>query len=197
MPEQTPETPLSPADVPAELVEAAARALRDEQCTGRDHGTAACPDRHCRDDSVLPWYRDRVRGPLAAVLPMHEAAVLNAVADDWQRGAWADVPRSADRVRERLAVAQHVTNWLRARATRRSTGTSEPEHLRAPRGQRVTSTRDHGAEQWWWDCDFAHDTSKGAATWCGGSSTRHGAYTALDRHNAENHPHLTEEARRG
>lgn len=61
---------MRPADVNPEWVEKAARALRDEQCTGRDHGTDACPDRHCRDDSVLPWYRDRMREPLAAVLPL-------------------------------------------------------------------------------------------------------------------------------
>lgn len=58
---------MTPAEVPDELVEKAARALRAEQCTGHDHGTDACPDRHCRDDQTLPFYRARVRPVLAAV----------------------------------------------------------------------------------------------------------------------------------
>ena len=38
-----------------------------------------------------------------------------ALATDWQWGGWADPPRRADRVEERLANAQYVTNWLRMR----------------------------------------------------------------------------------
>jgi len=65
---------MSPEQVPAELVEKAARALRDEQCTGHDHGTDACPDRHCRDDRTLPFYRARVRPALAATHQADELA---------------------------------------------------------------------------------------------------------------------------
>ena len=109
---------MSPDQVPAEWVELAARALRDEQCTGRDHGTDACPDRHCRDDSVLPWYRDRVREPLAAVLPLHEAAVraaeLTEAADEleWQmRDAGEGGPLG-----NRSSIHRRVLNFLRYRA---------------------------------------------------------------------------------
>jgi hypothetical protein len=41
---------------------------------------------------------------------------LSATADKWQWGAWADAPRCADQVKERIANAQFVTDWLRARA---------------------------------------------------------------------------------
>ena len=43
-----------------------------------------------------------------------EAAALIRVADKWQWGAWADAPRCDDRVQERIANAQYVTDWLRA-----------------------------------------------------------------------------------
>lgn len=43
---------------------------------------------------------------------------LRQAADDWQQGQWADAPRRADRVQERMANAQFVTDWLRARAER-------------------------------------------------------------------------------
>lgn len=41
---------------------------------------------------------------------------LEDAADDWQTGEWADAPRHADRITERLANAQYVTDWLRTRA---------------------------------------------------------------------------------
>lgn len=44
------------------------------------------------------------------------AEALEQAASAWQLGEWADAPRCADRVQERLANAQHVTDWLRARA---------------------------------------------------------------------------------
>jgi hypothetical protein len=47
-----------------EHVEAVARGLRDADCTGHDHGTSACPDRHCRADRTLPVYRERARAAL-------------------------------------------------------------------------------------------------------------------------------------
>ena len=43
---------------------------------------------------------------------------LRDAADIWQRGQWADAPRRADRVQERIANGQFVGNWLRARADR-------------------------------------------------------------------------------
>ncbi|GAB3166945.1 hypothetical protein GCM10027059_26700 [Myceligenerans halotolerans] len=44
------------------------------------------------------------------------ARALEATARAWQRGEWANAPRYADPARERIATAQHVTEWLRARA---------------------------------------------------------------------------------
>lgn len=34
----------------------------------------------------------------------------------WQMGQWANAPRSRDQVQERIANAQFVTDWLKARA---------------------------------------------------------------------------------
>lgn len=48
-----------------------------------------------------------------------EAAALHALADKWQCGVWAKAPRRADPVRERLANALFVTDWLRAQANTR------------------------------------------------------------------------------
>lgn len=42
---------------------------------------------------------------------------LSEAADAWQWGQWADAPRCADRVQERIANGQFVTDWLRARAS--------------------------------------------------------------------------------
>lgn len=53
---------------------------------------------------------------LAAATPHIAAQALTKVADKWQRGAWADAPRCADRVQERIANGQWVHEWLRARA---------------------------------------------------------------------------------
>lgn len=41
---------------------------------------------------------------------------LRKAAEVWQQGAWADAPRHADRVRERIATGQWVGEWLRTRA---------------------------------------------------------------------------------
>lgn len=43
---------------------------------------------------------------------------LSETADAWQQGEWINAPRRADRVLERLATAQYVTDWLRSRAAR-------------------------------------------------------------------------------
>jgi len=43
---------------------------------------------------------------------------LRDAADAWTHGEWADAPRRPDRVQERIANAQHVGDWLRARADR-------------------------------------------------------------------------------
>jgi hypothetical protein len=51
-----------------------------------------------------------------AAAPVVAGRALSLAADDWQQGEWANAPRRADRVQERLANAQHVTNWLRARS---------------------------------------------------------------------------------
>lgn len=48
-------------------VEEMARAMRDADCTGHHHGTSACPDRHCRSDT-LPGYRKTATALRAAIL---------------------------------------------------------------------------------------------------------------------------------
>ena len=45
-----------------------------------------------------------------------EAAVLHALADEWQ---WAYAPRVGNRTQELIADAQFVTDWLRAQADER------------------------------------------------------------------------------
>lgn len=64
---------------------------------------------------------------------------------------------------------------------------------RAPKGQNVTSSREQNGERWWWTCDLLHQAP---TRWTGSCGTQDVAYTALDEHNVQNHPHLTEEARR-
>jgi hypothetical protein len=51
-------------------VEQMAMAMRDAECTGHDHGTSACPDRHCRSDT-LPKYRKLAEAIRAAQLGEH------------------------------------------------------------------------------------------------------------------------------
>jgi phage terminase Nu1 subunit (DNA packaging protein) len=57
-------------------------------------------------------------------LAQHDAEVaaraLRQAADDWQTGEWANVPRHADRVADRLGAAQYVSDWLRARAEKKA-----------------------------------------------------------------------------
>jgi len=59
---------------------------------------------------------------------------LRETADAWQWGEWANAPRRADRVEERLANAQHVTDWLRARAALAQATTPRDERPEAPHG---------------------------------------------------------------
>lgn len=48
---------------------------------------------------------------------------LNEAADAWQQGEWANAPRRAERISERIANGQYVADWLRARANQKSTTT--------------------------------------------------------------------------
>lgn len=71
----------------------------------------------CKCRTELPdepgsWHQHQAEAVAAAA----EAAALEAAADTWQRGAWGDTPRKADRVADRIAAANHVTAWLRERA---------------------------------------------------------------------------------
>ena len=52
----------------------------------------------------------------ASVRADEQRKALTEAADAWRRGKWADAPRCADRVQERIANGQYVTDWLRARA---------------------------------------------------------------------------------
>ncbi len=57
--------------------------------------------------------------PVVTELTARAAAdAVTAVADAWQWGGWANTPRRADRVADRIGAAQYVTEWLRARAAR-------------------------------------------------------------------------------
>lgn len=62
---------------------------------------------------------DQADAFVEALLREYGAAVLDEEADVWSRGAWADAPRHADRVQERIANGRHVGEWLRDRAARR------------------------------------------------------------------------------
>jgi hypothetical protein len=45
-----------------------------------------------------------------------EAKALEAAADAWTQGAWANTPRRTDRIADRMAASQFAGDWLRARA---------------------------------------------------------------------------------
>lgn len=64
-----------------------------------------------------------VTATLDAATPGVRAQALRDAAYAWQTGQWADAPRCRDQVQERIANAQHVTEWLRARAAREAGGT--------------------------------------------------------------------------
>lgn len=98
---------MTPAEVPAELVEAAERTLAFGICAdNRPDGKCDCPT------------DEQIRVVLAAVLPLREAAVLDAEADETERYAaetyWRDdspfhaqgrfhAQEGAKRTRERAA----------------------------------------------------------------------------------------------
>lgn len=64
----------------------------------------------------IPTAREMARHALAAVLSEVQAQALRDAADEWQTREWANVPRRADRVADRLGAAQYVCDWLRKRA---------------------------------------------------------------------------------
>ena len=76
-----------------------------------------------------------IRVALEAAAPLIETRALNEAADDWQRGEWADAPRRADRVQERIANGQYVGDWLRARADRLTATQNAPQDAQnSPQG---------------------------------------------------------------
>ena len=70
---------------------------------------------------------------------------------------------------------------------------SQPKRRRAANGQRVL-TPTSSADRWAWECDHAHEAE---TVWWDHAGSQDEAYAALDQHNGQHHPHLTEEARRG
>ena len=44
------------------------------------------------------------------------AGAVEAAAEAWLHGAWADTPRLTDRVADRMAASQYAGDWLRDRA---------------------------------------------------------------------------------
>lgn len=101
-----------------EMVEAAARAVwnadpavAEGDWRGWDDDPAKVS--HDQERDVL---RGEMRAALEAAAPLIAGRALSQAADDWQRGEWADAPRYADPAKERIANAQHVTDWLRARS---------------------------------------------------------------------------------
>jgi hypothetical protein len=101
-----------------ETLEKGARALWDSQTRQ--------PWQQVGDDEWPSWVdlaaRDRLRERARAVLDATAgdiaARALEEAADTWQTGEWANAPRHANRVADRLGAAQHVSDWLRARAAR-------------------------------------------------------------------------------
>lgn len=106
---------MRPEDVAAELVEAAL-------ATQVEPGLPILPE---DAGTALNYIRDDLRRALAAVLPLYGASVLGEAADAWQRGEWANAPRRADRVQERIANGQYVGTWIRALAASQTTTTEE------------------------------------------------------------------------
>lgn len=122
-------------EVPAELVEAAARAMWSIPPQDPDSALAwpswdVAVERAEAGLWDVPQMvadaRNLARHALAAVLPEYGATVLRDAADEWQTREWANVPRHADRVADRLGAAQHVCDWLRTRAARQTATTEGP-----------------------------------------------------------------------
>ena len=55
-------------------------------------------------------------GAVEARVAEAKAEALRGAADDWTQGAWANTPRHADRITDRMKAAQYAGDWLRARA---------------------------------------------------------------------------------
>jgi len=104
---------VSAADVPAATVEKASREVTQHWKALAESRVEATPEE---------FATRLTRTALAAVYADIQAAALRDAADAWQRGEWANAPRRADRVQERIANGQHVGNWLRARADTTETG---------------------------------------------------------------------------
>jgi hypothetical protein len=100
--------------------------------------------------------RDGVEGLAHALLPVVQAyaaekaaEALNQTADAWQWGAWADTPRHADRVADRIGAAQYVTDWLRARAQALRTDTDDAQPVTPPKAAPKTAVgADCGHHSW-------------------------------------------------
>lgn len=69
------------------------------------------------DGSFTPAAAE-LAGVIEGIVREAQAEALRETANEWTRGQWADAPRRPDRVQERIATAQHVGDWLRARADR-------------------------------------------------------------------------------
>ena len=70
----------------------------------------------------LPIALARLLAPAVEVIVARHRAeaaqeALLGAADAWTQGAWADTPRRADRVADRMAASQFAGDWLRDRAT--------------------------------------------------------------------------------
>lgn len=121
--------------------------------------------------------------------PHWDVAKERAASELW------DLPQMvADARTMARAVVEAAAPLIAAQARLLDAESSTPPHLRAPAGQRVAPARDRGRVEWWWTCDLLHQTF---TPWTAAVATQDAAYTALDEHNREHHPHLTEEARRG
>lgn len=107
-----------------EIVEAAARAMYENRVIELDQDGDT--DWDGLPESWRQEWREGARVALEAAASLIEAKALNEAADDWQRGEWANAPRRADRVQERIANGQHVGDWLRERAARLTIETEEP-----------------------------------------------------------------------
>lgn len=109
-----------------------AEALREARCECGHEALAwhrapfGCVRSGIGADDGCPCGHDPASALLASgvVQPREDAVreALLAARDAWQWGEWANAPRCADRVQERLANAQHVTDWLTARAGLAPTG---------------------------------------------------------------------------
>ena len=59
---------------------------------------------------------------IAAVERAAAVKALREAADEWQTKGWADTPRHADRIADRMGASKYALNWMRARADRIESG---------------------------------------------------------------------------